>query len=238
MALLCHEPQVEPSTPSADDALTLLSQNSLASYFTFIASKLSTNGRTMINLCCIVTYADGETEESNPETLYVSDYYELKRTGLKGLTDLYSCTYIMSFTVLKLYIYIYIFNLLIYFTDFGILLSPHLNHFNFLSNVRLLLTWSHSDDCFENCTFMYEVTWQQSGDGSSLRNITTTETSYTIEDLTPGTSYEIGVGVYCKKDPNIRSVEGNSFSFKTYNSDFGIFKIISRQSICIPGHII
>ena len=44
---------------------------------------------------------------------------------------------------------------------------------------------------------MYEVTWQQSGDGSSLRNTTTTETSYTIEGLTPGTSYEIGVRAYC-----------------------------------------
>ena len=62
--------------------------------------------------------------------------------------------------------------------------------------------WSHSDECFENCTFMYEVTWQ---DGSSLRNIATTETSYTIEDLTPGTSYEIGIRAYCEDDPNIRS---------------------------------
>ena len=53
---------------------------------------------------------------------------------------------------------------------------------------------------------MYEVTWQQSaGDGSSLRNTTTTETSYTIEGLTPGTSYEIGVGAYCKENLNIRS---------------------------------
>ena len=52
---------------------------------------------------------------------------------------------------------------------------------------------------------MYEVTWQQSGDRSSLRNTTTTETSYTIEGLTPGTSYEIGVGAYCKENPNIRS---------------------------------
>ena len=59
--------------------------------------------------------------------------------------------------------------------------------------------WSHSDECFENCTFMYEVTWQQSGDGSSLRNTATTETSYTIEGLTPGTSYEIGVGAYCEE---------------------------------------
>ena len=65
--------------------------------------------------------------------------------------------------------------------------------------------WSHSDECFENCTFMYEVTWQQSGDGSSLRNTTTTETSYTIEGLTPGTSYEIGVVAYCEEAPNIRS---------------------------------
>ena len=65
--------------------------------------------------------------------------------------------------------------------------------------------WSHSDECFENCTFMYEVTWQQSGDGSSLGNTTTNETSYTIEGLTPGTSYEIGVGAYCEANPNIRS---------------------------------
>ena len=49
---------------------------------------------------------------------------------------------------------------------------------------------------------MYEVTWQQR---ASLRDITTTETSYTIEGLTPGTSYEIGVGAYCREDPNIRS---------------------------------
>ena len=52
---------------------------------------------------------------------------------------------------------------------------------------------------------MYEVTWQQSGDGSSLGNTTTTETSYTIEGLAPGTSYEIGIGAYCKENPNIRS---------------------------------
>ena len=52
---------------------------------------------------------------------------------------------------------------------------------------------------------MYEVTWQQSGDGSSLRNTTTTETSYTIEGLTPDISYEIGVGAYCKENPNIGS---------------------------------
>ena len=52
---------------------------------------------------------------------------------------------------------------------------------------------------------MYEVTWQQSGDGSSLRNTITTETSYTIEGLNPGASYEIRVIAYCKEDPNIRS---------------------------------
>ena len=63
---------------------------------------------------------------------------------------------------------------------------------------------------------MYEVTWQQSGDGSSLRNITTTETSYTIEGLTPGTSYEIGVGAYCREDPNIRSeITNRSTTTKT-----------------------
>ena len=73
------------------------------------------------------------------------------------------------------------------------------------SDTSISLMWSHSDECFENCIFMYEVTWQQSGDGSSLRNTTTTDTSYIIEDLTPSASYEIGVGAYCKEDPNIRS---------------------------------
>ena len=57
---------------------------------------------------------------------------------------------------------------------------------------------------------MYEVTWQQSGDGSSLRNTTTTETSYTIEGLSPGTSYEIGVGAYCRENQTVNSV----FTFK------------------------
>ena len=74
------------------------------------------------------------------------------------------------------------------------------------SDTSISLMWSHSDECFENCTFMYEVTWQQSGDGSSLRNTTTTETSYTIEGLTPGTSYEIGVGAYCKEYQTFNSV--------------------------------
>ena len=71
------------------------------------------------------------------------------------------------------------------------------------SHTSISLMWSHSDEYFENCTFMYEVTWQQSGVGSNLRNTTTTETSYTTENLTPGTSYEIGVGVYCEEDPSI-----------------------------------
>ena len=56
------------------------------------------------------------------------------------------------------------------------------------SDTSISLMWSHSDECFENCTFMYEVTWQQSGDGSSLKNITTNEKFCTIEGLTPGTS--------------------------------------------------
>ena len=74
------------------------------------------------------------------------------------------------------------------------------------SDTSISLMWSHSDECFESCTFMYEVTWQQSGDGSSLRNTckaTTTETSYIIEGLTPGTSYEIGVGAYCGEKASI-----------------------------------
>ena len=61
------------------------------------------------------------------------------------------------------------------------------------------------DECFENCTFIYEVTWQQSGDGSSLGNTTTTETSYTIEGLTPSISYEIGIRAYCRENSSIRS---------------------------------
>ena len=73
------------------------------------------------------------------------------------------------------------------------------------SDTSISLMWSHSDECFENCTFMYEVTWQQSEDGSSLRNTATTGTSYTIEGLTSGTSYEIGIGAYCRGNPNIRS---------------------------------
>ena len=73
------------------------------------------------------------------------------------------------------------------------------------SHTSISLIWSHSDECFENCTFMYEVTWQQSGDGSSLRNTTTTETSYTIEGLTPGTSYEIEIGAYCREYLNTGS---------------------------------
>ena len=79
-----------------------------------------------------------------------------------------------------------------------------------------------------NCTFMYEVIWQQSGDGSSLRNTTTTETSYTIEGLTPGTSYEIGVRVYCTNVINItrsaissiiRSITKSKGSVKPYSED-------------------
>ena len=60
------------------------------------------------------------------------------------------------------------------------------------------MMWSHSDECFENCTIVYEVTWQQSGDGSSLRKATTNETYYIIDDLTP-TIYLIGVDAiaYC-----------------------------------------
>ena len=85
------------------------------------------------------------------------------------------------------------------------------------SDTSISLMWSHSDECFENCTFVYEVTWQQSGDGSSLRNTTTTETSYTIEGLTPGTSYEIGVGACCKENASIRSDQNGNQEISTEN---------------------
>ena len=69
---------------------------------------------------------------------------------------------------------------------------------------------------------MYEVIWQQSGDGSSLRNTITTETSYTIKGLTPGTSYEIGVGTYCKENPNIRR-DIKLSSVTTINDQLGMY---------------
>ena len=74
---------------------------------------------------------------------------------------------------------------------------------------------------------MYEVTWQQSGDGSSLRNTITTETSYTIEGLTPDTSYDIGVGAYCKEDLNIRS-DIKLSSVTTINDQLGMYIFICR----------
>ena len=64
------------------------------------------------------------------------------------------------------------------------------------SDTSVSLMWSHSDEYFENCTFMYEVTWKQSGDKSSLRNTITTARFYTIEGLTSGTSYENEIAVY------------------------------------------
>ena len=85
------------------------------------------------------------------------------------------------------------------------------------SDTSISLIWSHSDECFENCTFMYEVTWQQSGDGSSLRNTTTTEASYIIKGLTPGTSYEIGVGAYCRENASIRSDQNGNQEISTEN---------------------
>ena len=77
--------------------------------------------------------------------------------------------------------------------------------------------WFHSDECFENCTFMYEVTWQQSGDGS---NITTNERFCTIEGLTPGTSYEIEIRAYCKEEQSLRS-EALSKKYETKPSNSG-----------------
>ena len=40
---------------------------------------------------------------------------------------------------------------------------------------------------------MLEIMWQESKDGSVLRNTTTTEASYTIEDLTPSATYDIHI---------------------------------------------
>ena len=97
------------------------------------------------------------------------------------------------------------------------------------SDTSIFLMWSHSDECFENCTFMYEVTWQQSGDGSSLRNTTTTETSYTIEGLIPSTSYEIGVGDYCKEYQTFNSV----FTFINVKTIGKLMQLHVRACICI-----
>ena len=65
--------------------------------------------------------------------------------------------------------------------------------------------WSHSDECFENCTFTYEVTWRQRS--VSVKSVTI-KTSYTIEGLTPGTSYEIGIRsrAYCKENLDVKSM--------------------------------
>ena len=67
---------------------------------------------------------------------------------------------------------------------------------------------------------MYEVTWQQSGDESSLRNITTTETSYT---------YEIGVGAYCKEYQTFNSV----FTFINVKTIGKLMQLHVRTCICI-----
>ena len=73
-------------------------------------------------------------------------------------------------------------------------------------STSISLSWEYYNNCsLTRCTIMYEATWQQSGDGSSFWNTATTETSYTIENLTPGTSYEIGVGAFCKENTTIRS---------------------------------
>ena len=62
--------------------------------------------------------------------------------------------------------------------------------------------WSHSDECFENCTFLYEVAWRQA---SGSVKATTTLTSYTIEGIVPGTIYEIGVRAFCMEDLSLKS---------------------------------
>ena len=67
---------------------------------------------------------------------------------------------------------------------------------------------------------MYEVTWQQGS--SSVKSVTTTnETSYTIEGLTPGTSYEIGVGAYCREDLNT-GIDIKLSSVTTINEQLGM----------------
>ena len=138
------------------------------------------------NYSCAVVYADGSMEESEPVTVRVRGEY-------------------MFLVRLLTYVRTYLLYHLMYSVIPSESLLPPTSLTSIPSDTSISLMWSHSDECFENCTFMYEVIWEQSGDGSSLRNTTTTETSYTIEGLTPGTSYEIGVAAYCRKNPNIRS---------------------------------
>ena len=67
---------------------------------------------------------------------------------------------------------------------------------------KVTLQWFHRDECYKECNFVYKVKWQD-------KLFNTTETSYTIEGIASGTSYEIGVSLraYCNENFNIRSLE-------------------------------
>ena len=65
--------------------------------------------------------------------------------------------------------------------------------------------WSNREECFENCTYTFEVTWKQEGD-VTWKSDSTNKTSYIIKGLTPGSSYEAGVKSLCR----IRELESST----------------------------
>ena len=56
--------------------------------------------------------------------------------------------------------------------------------------------WSNREECFENCTYTFEVTWKQEG-SEAWKSDTTNKTSYIIKGLTQGSSYDAGVKSLC-----------------------------------------
>ena len=68
--------------------------------------------------------------------------------------------------------------------------------------------WSHSDMCFENCTFMYEVTWRVLPEYiSESPKAITNETFYTIQHIPydPESSIEVLISAFCRENKTIKS---------------------------------